>query len=56
MIASYKTVKKTVCAKCNKLLDDSSYYQPTARRSKQVAAEDGTTVTVWEAFHDSCLD
>jgi hypothetical protein len=28
---------------------------PTARRSKIVTKDDGTTETVWEAIHDICL-
>ncbi|KAI2475355.1 Med27 domain containing protein [Pyrenophora tritici-repentis] len=54
MIAAYKTIKGTSCAKCGKLLDDAALV-PTARRSKQVAAANETQETIWEALHESCL-
>ncbi|KAJ8117847.1 hypothetical protein OPT61_g1048 [Boeremia exigua] len=54
MIAAYKTVKGTSCAKCGKLLDDATLI-PTARRSKQITGASDTLETVWEAFHESCL-
>ncbi|KAI4647578.1 uncharacterized protein J4E78_008893 [Alternaria triticimaculans] len=54
MIAAYKTVKGTSCAKCGKLLDDSAL-TPTARRSKQVAGTTDALETVWEAFHEGCI-
>ncbi|KAJ4993029.1 hypothetical protein SVAN01_01381 [Stagonosporopsis vannaccii] len=54
MIVAYKTVKGTSCAKCKKLLDDSTLI-PTARRSKQVATPGDNFETVWEAFHEGCL-
>jgi len=55
MITAYKTVKGTSCAKCGRLLDDLAL-TPTGRRSKRIAATKETTETVWEAFHESCLD
>jgi hypothetical protein len=54
MIAAYKTVKGTSCARCKGLLDNTAM-TPTARRSKQADAANDTTHTVWEAFHESCL-
>lgn len=54
MIIAYKTVKGTSCAKCGKLLDDTTLI-PTARRSKQVAGANDSSETVWEAFHEGCL-
>ncbi|KAI4657134.1 uncharacterized protein J4E79_007750 [Alternaria viburni] len=54
MIAAYKTVKGTSCAKCKKLLDNSAL-TPTARRSKQVAGTTDALETVWEAFHEGCI-
>ncbi|KAF1921057.1 mediator complex subunit 27-domain-containing protein [Ampelomyces quisqualis] len=54
MVAAYKTVKGTSCAKCKRLLDDTAL-TPTARRSKQVDAANDTIQTVWEAVHESCL-
>jgi hypothetical protein len=54
MIAAYKTVKGTSCAKCERLLDDRAM-APIARRSKQLATANGTTEIVWEALHESCL-
>jgi len=54
MIAAYKTVKGTSCAKCGKLLDDSAL-TPTARRSKQVAGTTDALETIWEAFHEGCI-
>jgi hypothetical protein len=54
MIAAYKTVKGNSCAKCGSLLDNRAL-PPTARRSKQVAAANDTTDTVWQAYHESCL-
>ncbi|KAF1842484.1 uncharacterized protein K460DRAFT_409892 [Cucurbitaria berberidis CBS 394.84] len=52
MIAAYKTVKGTSCAKCKKLLDNS-LLTPTARRSKKVAGD--SPELVWEALHEGCL-
>ncbi|ORY14804.1 hypothetical protein BCR34DRAFT_478993 [Clohesyomyces aquaticus] len=54
MIAAYKTVKSTTCAKCSRLNDGSALI-PVARRSKQNKESGGNTETVWEAFHESCL-
>ncbi|KAH7401065.1 mediator complex subunit 27-domain-containing protein [Phaeosphaeria sp. MPI-PUGE-AT-0046c] len=55
MIAAYKTVKATSCAKCKRLLDNLALI-PTARRSRQATVANETAGTVWEAFHESCLD
>ncbi|KAF1365287.1 hypothetical protein EJ07DRAFT_96182 [Lizonia empirigonia] len=54
MITAYKTVKGTLCAKCGKLLDDTTLI-PTARRSKQVSDGNDNLETVWEALHEACL-
>ncbi|KAF2115792.1 mediator complex subunit 27-domain-containing protein [Lophiotrema nucula] len=54
MIAAYKNIRATTCAKCQKLLDSSATV-PTARRSKPVANGTEPPQTVWEAFHESCL-
>jgi hypothetical protein len=54
MVAAYKTVKGTSCAKCAKLLDHAAM-TPTARRSKPVPGTNESTETVWEALHESCL-
>lgn len=53
MIAAYKTVKGTSCAKCGKLLDNTAMI-PTARRSQQVAGVNEAIETVWEALHEGC--
>ncbi|KAF2660531.1 hypothetical protein K491DRAFT_589145 [Lophiostoma macrostomum CBS 122681] len=55
MIAAYKTVKGTTCAKCSKMLDQS-VQMPTARRSKQVTADDGSQQVKWEPFHEGCIE
>ncbi|KAF2241601.1 hypothetical protein BU26DRAFT_174172 [Trematosphaeria pertusa] len=55
MIAAYKTVKGTSCAKCKKMFDNEMI-APAARRSKQVTDANETSETVWEAFHEGCLD
>jgi hypothetical protein len=55
MIAAYKTVKGTSCAKCGKLLDKSAL-TPTARRSKQVATVNENPDTVWMALHEACVE
>ncbi|KAF2712322.1 hypothetical protein K504DRAFT_372705 [Pleomassaria siparia CBS 279.74] len=55
MIAAYKTIKASSCAKCSKLIDNAAL-TPTARRSKQVAGANETQETIWEAFHEGCLD
>ena len=49
MIAAYKQVKGTSCAKCASLIDNHML-TPTARRSKQVSG-----AIVWEALHEGCL-
>lgn len=54
MVAAYKTVKPTACAKCAKPLDHTMLL-PTARRSKQIETANNTVETVWEAFHEGCL-
>lgn len=54
MIVAYKSVKGTSCAKCGKTLDNAMT-RPTARRSKQVAVANESTVTVWQALHESCV-
>lgn len=55
MIAAYKTVKGSTCAKCEKLLDSSAEI-PTARRRKELTDDNGATETIWEAFHEGCID
>jgi hypothetical protein len=55
MIAAYKTIKGITCAICSSMLD-SSGQTPIARRSKQVTADDGNEQTIWEAFHEGCID
>ncbi|KAF1837282.1 hypothetical protein BDW02DRAFT_157558 [Decorospora gaudefroyi] len=55
MIAAYKTVEGTSCAKCGKLLDNSAM-TPTARRNKQIDSTGGAAKTTWEAFHEDCLE
>jgi hypothetical protein len=55
MIASYKTVKSLVCAKCGKLYDAESI-KPMARRGRQVDRTDEKAEMVWEALHESCLE
>lgn len=55
MIAAYKTVKGTSCAKCGKLLDQAALV-PTARRQKKPATIDDAAEEIgWEAIHESCL-
>ncbi|KAF1953637.1 hypothetical protein CC80DRAFT_142899 [Byssothecium circinans] len=54
MIAAYKTVKGTTCAKCGNMLD-SHALGTVARRSRDVVDTEGKTEVVWEAFHESCL-
>ncbi|KAL1800885.1 hypothetical protein ACET3X_001227 [Alternaria dauci] len=54
MIAAYKTVKGTSCARCGNLLDKSAL-TPTARRSKQVASTTENLETIWEATHEACI-
>ncbi|KAF2633721.1 hypothetical protein BU25DRAFT_11720 [Macroventuria anomochaeta] len=54
MVVAYKTVKGTSCAKCGKLLDDTTLI-PTARRSRQIIGANDTLETVWEALHEACL-
>ncbi|KAH6616732.1 hypothetical protein C7974DRAFT_51087 [Boeremia exigua] len=54
MIVAYKTVKGTSCARCTKLLDDTTLI-PTARRNKHITGANDTLETVWEAFHEGCL-
>ncbi|RYN40395.1 hypothetical protein AA0112_g3228 [Alternaria arborescens] len=54
MIAAYKTVKGTSCARCGKLLDKSALTS-TARRSKQVASTTETPQTIWQAIHEGCI-
>lgn len=54
MIAAYKTVKGTCCAKCGKMLDGAAL-GTTARRSKQVVGVNESLETTWEALHESCL-
>lgn len=55
MIAAYRTVKDITCAKCKKLYDEETV-KPFARRSRQIPGANEETETVWEAFHESCLD
>ena len=55
MIASYKTVKSTMCAKCGKSYDAESS-RPLARRRKKIDRADENASVVWEALHESCLD
>jgi hypothetical protein len=55
MIAAYKTVKGTTCAKCGKFYDVESM-RPTARRYKKSDGSDEGAAPVWEALHESCLD
>ncbi|KAF2788479.1 hypothetical protein K505DRAFT_366434 [Melanomma pulvis-pyrius CBS 109.77] len=55
MIAAYKNIKGTSCAKCSRLIDNAALI-PTARRSKQIIGANGTPEIVWEAFHEGCLD
>ncbi|KAF2872223.1 hypothetical protein BDV95DRAFT_543900 [Massariosphaeria phaeospora] len=55
MIAAYKTTKAATCTKCSKVLD-SSGLTSTGRRSKLIEGANGAPETVWEAFHESCLD
>jgi hypothetical protein len=55
MIAAYKTVKATSCAKCSNLIDRFAL-TPTARRSKKSVGVDDMSETVWEAIHEGCLD
>ncbi|KAH7138987.1 hypothetical protein B0J11DRAFT_32084 [Dendryphion nanum] len=56
MIAAYKRISGS-CAKCKKYLDNTALF-PTARRSKQVTNAEGKDApeTIWEAFHEACLD
>jgi hypothetical protein len=54
MIAAYKTVKGTSCAKCGNMLDNVPL-NPTARRSRQTLAANATPEILWEALHESCL-
>jgi len=53
MIAAYKLVKGTSCAKCGKSLD-STMMKPIARRSKQVAITNESAENVWQALHENC--
>jgi hypothetical protein len=55
MVAAYKTVKGTTCAKCENMLD-SQAIGTVARRSRDVIDGEGTTEVVWEAFHEGCVD
>ncbi|KAF1978498.1 hypothetical protein BU23DRAFT_564085 [Bimuria novae-zelandiae CBS 107.79] len=55
MIAAYKMVKGLRCAKCECMLDDDTT-KPIARRSRQIAGANETSETVWEPFHEGCLD
>ena len=55
MIAAYKTVKGTCCAKCSKMIDRAAL-TPTARRSRQVTGVKEAPEIVWEAFHELCLE
>lgn len=55
MVAAYKTVKGTSCAKCGKLLDQAALV-PTGRRQKLFATTiDASGETGWEAIHENCL-
>ncbi|PVI01396.1 hypothetical protein DM02DRAFT_641908 [Periconia macrospinosa] len=53
MIAAYKTVKGTKCAKCGEMFD-SQVLGTVARRSREVVDGEKTNVE-WEAFHEHCL-
>jgi len=55
MIAAYKTVKGTTCAKCGKSYDADSV-RPLARRVKRGSAAAEGSEVVWEVLHESCLD
>ncbi|KAF2733092.1 hypothetical protein EJ04DRAFT_295069 [Polyplosphaeria fusca] len=55
MLAAYRTVKGNSCAKCGKMLDEATM-MTTARRSRQTANADGSSGTIWEAFHEGCLE
>jgi len=55
MIAAYKTVTPTLCAGCDKRFDHTML-PPVARRRKQNATIDGTLHTMWQAFHEGCIE
>lgn len=56
MIGAYKNVDGE-CTKCGDYYDHLVLF-PTAKRSKQVPVAEGSeeSTTVWEPFHEGCLD
>lgn len=55
MIAAYKVVGGLRCAKCSRMLDDDTA-KPVARRSRRVVGANETNETIWESFHEGCLN
>lgn len=55
MIAAYKTVNGTSCAKCGSIVDKHMMV-PSARRTTPSTNTEETPEMIWQALHESCLE